>query len=237
VPRPPIVYLERLGFTKGNDDIPWKPALVSGQTVVCVAVDGAIAGWITVSDPLKQEGKDAIEQLARLGIESWILSGDHPLPVERLAAQLGIQNAAGNLLPEQKADHLRAWQQEGLSTAFVGDGINDAPALASARVGVALGTGTEVAISAADVVLISGNLLGVPTSVRLARAMMRNIRLNLLWAFGYNVLLIPIAAGLLVPINGWSLNPMWGALAMSLSSVFVVFNALRLTRFPSKSGT
>jgi Cu+-exporting ATPase len=116
----------------------------------------------------------------------------------------------------------------------VGDGINDAPALASAQVGVGLGTGTEVAVSAADVVLISGNLLGVPTAIRLARALMRNIRMNLLWAFAYNILLIPVAAGLLVPINGWTLTPMLSAIAMSFSSIFVVGNALRLRRFANR---
>jgi Cu+-exporting ATPase len=227
-------WMGRLGFLPNGSDEPWKSALESGQTVVCVAVDGTIAGWITVSDPAKPEGIKSMQQLKKQGVEPWILSGDHPAPVKQLADQLGIQHALGNLLPEQKSDQLRTWQSQGYNTAFVGDGINDAPALASANVGIALGTGTEVAIAAADVVLISGNLSGVPTALRLARAMMRNIRLNLLWAFGYNILLIPIAAGLMVPIVGWSLNPMWGALAMSLSSVFVVTNALRLTRFQNR---
>lgn len=224
-------WMERLGVVTPDVQAPLESALGLGKTVVCVAVDGAMAGWITISDPCKPEGKDAIEQLTRLGIEPWILSGDHPGPVHRIAQQLGIQHAEGNLLPEQKADHLRDWQRAGHAAAFVGDGINDAPALASARVGMGLGTGTQVAISAADVVLISGNLLGVPTAIRLARALMRNIQLNLLWAFAYNILLIPIAAGLLIPLHGWSLNPMFAAMAMSLSSVFVVFNALRLRAF------
>jgi Cu+-exporting ATPase len=154
--------------------------------------------------------------------------------VEQAARALDIDSAFGNLLPDQKADLLQAWQRKGFATAFVGDGINDAPALASAQVGVGLGTGTEVAVSAADVVLISGNLLGVPTAIHLARALMRNIRMNLLWAFAYNILLIPVAAGLLVPINGWSLTPMLSAIAMSFSSVFVVVNALRLRRFANR---
>lgn len=228
------VWMDRLGFTSAQQRTELDPVLTAGKTVVCVAVDGTIAGWVTVSDRCKREGIDAIAQLSKLGIESWILSGDHPRPVQRLADQLGIPHAEGNLLPDQKADRLRAWEQQGHATAFVGDGINDAPALASARVGVGLGTGTEVAISSADVVLIAGDLVGVPTAVRLARALMRNIRLNLLWAFAYNILLIPIAAGMFVPLNGWSMNPILAALAMSLSSVFVVANALRLRRFERK---
>lgn len=229
------VWMDRLGFTSAQQRTELEPVLTAGKTAVCVAVDGTIAGWITVSDRCKREGIDAIEQLNKIGIESWILSGDHPGPVQRLADHLGIPHAEGNLLPDQKADRLRAWEQQGHATAFVGDGINDAPALASARVGVGLGTGTEVAISSADVVLIAGDLVGVPTAVRLARALMRNIRLNLLWAFAYNILLIPIAAGIFVPLNGWSMNPMLAALAMSLSSVFVVANALRLRRFERKA--
>jgi Cu+-exporting ATPase len=224
-------WFEHLGLVPHNAQPLLSTAMASGKTLVCVAVDGVLAGWVTISDRCKAEGKSAIAQLKQLGIDSWILSGDHPLPVERLASQLGIEHAQGNLLPEQKAEALRAWQREGVRVAFVGDGINDAPALASAQVGMGIGTGTQVAISAADVVLISGNLHGVSTSVRLARALMRNIRMNLLWAFAYNILLIPVAAGLLVPINGWSLNPMFGAIAMSLSSVLVVFNALRLRAF------
>jgi Cu+-exporting ATPase len=224
-------WLKQLGLVPHDAQEPLATALDSGKTLVCVAIDNALAGWVTISDRCKAEGKGAITQLKHLGIDPWILSGDHPGAVERLAAQLGIEHAQGNLLPEQKADALRAWQHEGVRVAFVGDGINDAPALASAQVGMGIGTGTQVAISAADVVLISGNLNGVSTSVRLARALMRNIRMNLLWAFAYNILLIPVAAGLLVPINGWSLNPMFGAIAMSLSSVLVVFNALRLRSF------
>jgi Cu+-exporting ATPase len=225
--------MERLGLANDVSRSQFDALFAKGATLVCVAIDNTLAGWITVTDPMKSEGAHAIEQLSSLGLQSSILSGDHPAPVEQVARELGIDSAFGNLLPDQKADYLLRWELEGNATAFVGDGINDAPALASAQVGVGLGTGTEVAVSAADVVLISGNLLGVPTAIRLSRALMRNIRMNLLWAFAYNILLIPVAAGVLVPINGWSLTPMLSAIAMSFSSVFVVGNALRLRSFSS----
>jgi Cu+-exporting ATPase len=229
-------WLEHLGFasdaTRARQDL----LFAGGATVVGIAIDGAVAGWITVADPAKPEGTTAIQQLTRLGLTSWILSGDHPVPVQGIARALGIEHGIGNLLPNQKADQLQAWQREGIATAFVGDGINDAPALASARVGIGLGTGTEIAVSTADVVLISGNLLAVPTAIQLARAVMRNIRMNLAWAFGYNLILIPVAAGLLVPFHGWSLTPVLCALAMSFSSVFVVANALRLRTFSRRLG-
>ena len=228
------IWMDRLGFATDLTRSQENALLSTGATVVGIAINGAMAGWITISDPTKTEGPQAVSQLANLGLNSWILSGDHPAPVEQVARELGIKNGLGNLLPDQKADYLQSWNREGHATAFVGDGINDAPALASAQVGIGLGTGTEVAVSAADVVLISGNLLGVPTAIRIARALMQNIRMNLLWAFAYNILLIPVAAGLLVPLCGWSLTPMLSALAMSFSSVFVVANALRLRRFSGR---
>jgi Cu+-exporting ATPase len=227
-------WMENLGLMNDVSRSQVDALFATGATIVCIAIDNSLAGWITVTDPIKSEGAHAIEQLKSLGLQSSILSGDHPAPVEQAARALDIDSAFGNLLPDQKADLLQAWQRNGFATAFVGDGINDAPALASAQVGVGLGTGTEVAVSAADVVLISGNLLGVPTAIRLARALMRNIRMNLLWAFAYNILLIPVAAGLLVPINGWTLTPMLSAIAMSFSSIFVVGNALRLRRFANR---
>jgi Cu+-exporting ATPase len=224
-------WMKRLGYITADQEAIFDAKQHVTGTDVFLAVDGNVQGWISVSDPCKPEGNASISQLSRLGIDTWILSGDRDLTVQRVAASMGVLHAKGNLMPEQKAEQIQRWEREGHRTAFVGDGINDAPALAAARVGVAIGTGTEVAISAADVILISGNLLGVPTAVRLSRSLLSNIKMNLIWAFGYNVVLIPIAAGLLVPWNGWSLTPMFAALAMSFSSVFVVLNALRLRHF------
>jgi Cu+-exporting ATPase len=231
-----LAWLKRLGFITPDQEASFEARKSGTGTTVFLAVNQSLQGWLFVSDPCKLEGRHAIEQLKGLEIETWVLSGDHPTPVRLVASSLGIPNAEGNLLPEEKAARIQTWEREGKRTAFVGDGINDAPALAAARVGVALGTGTEVAMSAADVILISGNLLGVPTAVRLSRALMSNIRMNLIWAFGYNILLIPLAAGLLVPWNGWSLSPMFGALAMSFSSVLVVSNAMRLRVFQPTVG-
>ncbi|PIE09600.1 MAG: copper-translocating P-type ATPase [Rhodobacterales bacterium] len=198
-----------------------------GRTLVYIAVDGALAGLISVADPIKPEAPAAVAALHRAGLRCVMLTGDSPAAAQAIAGELGIKHLRAGLLPGQKVDSLKELQAES-KVAFVGDGINDAPALAAADVGVAIGTGTDVAIDAADVVLMSGDPRGVATALHVSRRTMRNIRQNLLWAFGYNVLLIPVAAGVLYPAFGLLLSPMLAAGAMALSSVLVLTNALRL---------
>ncbi|MFN7734767.1 MAG: heavy metal translocating P-type ATPase [Pirellula sp.] len=202
-----------------------------GKSCSWVAMDARILGVLLVSDPIKPEAAEAIQKIVRLGIVPTIVSGDHRVAVQQVASDLGIKDWFAETMPSQKSDRINTLQASGKQVAFIGDGINDAPAIASANVGIAIGTGTEVAASAADVVLISGNLTLVPTAIRLAKAVLANIHQNLFWAFAYNIILIPVAAGILTPITGWSLTPMLAAAAMSLSSIFVVGNAWRLHRF------
>jgi len=198
-----------------------------GKTPVLIALDGTLSAVLAVSDPLKPGAAAAVAALTALGVESTMISGDNRLTAEAVAARIGISNVVAGVLPEGK---LQALAQLPAPTAFVGDGINDAPALAAADVGIAMGTGTDVAIESADIVVISGDPQVVAAAIRLSRATLRNIHQNLFWAFGYNVLLIPVAAGALYPLNGMLLSPMLAAGAMAFSSVFVVTNALRLKR-------
>jgi Cu+-exporting ATPase len=200
-------------------------AAARGESLLFVARDGVVSGLIVVADQVKPGSADAVAQLTGLGVETAMISGDTPAAANAIAARLGIARVHGGVLPEGKLDLVRQ-----IGGAFVGDGINDAPALAAATVGIAMGTGTDVAIEAGDVVLMRGDPRGVATAIRLSRAVMRNIRQNLIWAFGYNVALIPVAAGVLVPLGGPQITPMLGAGAMALSSVFVLMNALRLRR-------
>jgi P-type Cu+ transporter len=204
-----------------------------GKTPMLVAVDGAPAGVVAVADTVKDDSVASIAALERLGLEVVMMTGDNRRTAAAIAAQVGIRRVLAEVLPEDKAVQVRRLQAEGKLVAMVGDGINDAPALAQADVGVAIGTGTDVAIEASDVTLISGELRGVVTAITLSRATMRNIRQNLVFAFGYNTLGIPIAAGLLYPIIGLLLDPMLAALAMALSSLSVVGNANRLRRYRS----
>lgn len=199
-----------------------------GKTAVVVAIDGQPAGLVAVADPVKADSISAIADLRRLGLQVVMLTGDAQLAAEAVARKVGIEQVLAEVRPEDKADTVARLQAEGRRVAMVGDGINDAPALARADVGLAIGTGTDVAIEAADVTLMSGSLLGVATTIRLSRATMRNIRQNLTLAFGYNTVGIPIAAGLLYPFFGIELSPMIAAAAMALSSLSVVFNANRL---------
>ena len=207
-----------------------------GRTSFFVAVDGALAGVIAVSDPIKQGAPEAIASLRELGIEIVMITGDSRATGLAIGRRLGIETIIAEALPETKVSAVKELAARG-RVAFVGDGINDAPALAAADVGIAIGTGTDVAIETADVVLMSGDLTGVRRAIGLSRATMRNIRQNLGWAFGYNVLLIPIAAGILYPFGGPLLSPMLAAGAMALSSVAVVTNALRLRRFGTEPET
>ncbi|MGR3365509.1 MAG: heavy metal translocating P-type ATPase [Maritimibacter harenae] len=199
-----------------------------GKTPLYVAVDGAVAALLAVEDPIKDTTPDAIAALHAMGIEVAMITGDAQGTADAIAARLGIDHVTAEVLPRGKVKALEALKAEHGTTAFVGDGINDAPALAAADVGLAIGTGTDVAIGAADVVLSAGELSGVPTAIHLSRRTMRNIRQNLFWAFGYNVVLIPVAAGVLYPAFGIMLSPMLAAFAMAMSSVFVLTNALRL---------
>lgn len=202
-----------------------------GKTPLYVAVEDQLAAIIAVADPIKDSTFAAIEALHQLGVKVAMITGDNRHTAEAIARQLKIDTVVAEVLPEGKVDSVRELQQQYGRLAFVGDGINDAPALAQADVGLAIGTGTDVAIEAADVVLMSGSLKGIPNAIALSQATIRNIRQNLFWAFVYNVALIPIAAGVLYPLWGILLSPMFAAGAMALSSVFVLGNALRLKRF------
>ena len=200
------------------------------KTVVFFAIDGGAAGLVGVADPVKDSTPEAIAALKRLGVKLVMLTGDSRRTADAVARQLGIDEAIAEVLPADKAKHVKRLQAEGRKVAMAGDGINDAPALAQADVGIAMGTGTDVAMESAGVTLVKGDLRGIARAALLSRATMRNIRQNLAFAFGYNALGIPIAAGVLYPAFGWLLSPIIAAAAMSLSSVSVVTNALRLRR-------
>ena len=199
-----------------------------GQTVVFVAVDGKTAGLVGVADPIKTATPDAVEQLHAAGVRVVMLTGDSRTTAEAVAKQLGITEVVAEVLPEQKVETVRKLKAEGRVVAMAGDGVNDAPALATADVGIAMGTGTDVAMESAGVTLVKGDLRGIVKARTLSRAAMKNIRQNLFFAFAYNLLGVPVAAGALYPVFGLLLNPMIAAAAMSLSSVSVIANALRL---------
>ena len=202
-----------------------------GKTPVFVAADGQPAGIVAVADVVKKSSRAAIESLHKMGIEVAMITGDNKKTAEAIARQVGIDRVLAEVLPQDKAFEVKKLQQEGRKVAMVGDGINDAPALAQSDIGIAIGSGTDVAMESADIVLMHSDLTDVPTAILLSKKTIRNIKQNLFWAFGYNTIGIPVAAGVLYLFGGPLLNPMLAAAAMSLSSVSVLTNALRLKRF------
>jgi len=200
----------------------------AGQTAMFVAIDSRLAGVLGVADPIKATTPDAIRALQKEGLHIVMMTGDNRTTAEAVARQLGITEVFADVLPDQKADKVKQLQREGRVVAMAGDGVNDAPALAQAEVGIAMGTGTDVAMESAGVTLVKGNLDGIVRARRLSHATLRNIKQNLFFAFIYNATGVPIAAGLLYPFFGLLLSPMIAAAAMSFSSVSVIVNALRL---------
>jgi P-type Cu+ transporter len=229
-------WMNELGIDTSALQKDWERLEYLGKTVVWMAVDGKIEGILGISDAVKSSSVQAIRALQKMGLEVVMLTGDNRRTAEVIAREVGIKRVEAEVRPDQKASTVEQIQSEGkIVVAMVGDGINDAPALAQADVGIAIGTGTDVAIAASDITLISGDLQGIVTAIQLSRATIRNIRQNLFFAFIYNVAGIPIAAGILYPFFGWLLNPIIAGAAMAFSSVSVVTNALRLRNFQVKT--
>ena len=206
-----------------------------GATPVLLAVDGHIAALLAVRDPLRQDSVDALQRLHRAGYRLVMLTGDNPITANAIAREAGIDEVIAGALPDGKADAIKTLQQQGRQVAMVGDGINDAPALAQAEVGIAMGSGSDVAIETAAITLMRHSLMGVADALAISKATLRNMKQNLLGAFIYNSLGIPIAAGILWPLTGTLLNPVVAGAAMALSSITVVSNANRLLRFKPKA--
>lgn len=224
-------YMQQLGLNVTSFEQEAARLGQEGKTPIYVAINHKLAAIIAVADPIKETTYAAINALHQLGLKVAMITGDNRHTAQAIAARLHIDQVVAEVLPDGKVEVVRQLQQQYGRVAFVGDGINDAPALAQADVGLAIGTGTDVAIEAAEVILMSGNLQGVPNAIALSKATISNIRQNLFWAFVYNIALIPIAAGVLYPAFGILLSPIFAAGAMALSSVFVLGNALRLKYF------
>jgi Cu+-exporting ATPase len=224
-------WMNELGIDTRALQHHWEKLEYLGKTVIWIAVDGNIEGIMGIADAVKPSSVNAIRTLQKMGLEVVMLTGDNQRTAHVIAREVGIERVFAEVRPDQKATTVATIQSEGKVVAMVGDGINDAPALAQADVGIAIGTGTDVAIAASDITLISGDLQGIVTAIQLSRATIRNIKQNLFFAFVYNVAGIPIAAGILYPIFGWLLNPIIAGAAMAFSSVSVVTNALRLRNF------
>jgi len=228
-------WMNELGIDTSNLQQPWDRLEYLGKTVIWIAVNGKVEGIMGIADAVKPSSVVAIRTLQKMGLEVVMLTGDNRRTAEVIAREVGIKRVIAEVRPDQKVAQIENLQAEGKIVAMVGDGINDAPALAQADVGMAIGTGTDVAIAASDITLISGDLQGIVTAIQLSRATIQNIKQNLFFAFVYNVAGIPIAAGILFPIFGWLLNPIIAGAAMAFSSVSVVTNALRLRNFRPKN--
>ena len=207
-----------------------------GKTPLFFSEDNRLIGLLAVADAIKEDSPKAIRELKAMGLHVVMLTGDNERTARAIGRQAGVDEVIAGVLPEGKEQVIRSLQKRG-KVAMVGDGINDAPALTRADMGIAIGAGTDIAIDAADVVLMKSRLSDVPAAIRLSRATLRNIHENLFWAFFYNVIGIPLAAGVWIPMFGWQMNPMFGAAAMSLSSFCVVTNALRLNLFRMHDGS
>ncbi|MEG5021463.1 heavy metal translocating P-type ATPase [Microcoleus sp. AT8-B1] len=228
-------WMNELGIDTSSLQQPWDRLEYLGKTVIWIAVNGKVEGIMGIADAVKPSSVVAIRTLQKMGLEVVMLTGDNRRTAEVIAQEVGIKRVIAEVRPDQKVAQIENLQAEGKIVAMVGDGINDAPALAQADVGMAIGTGTDVAIAASDITLISGDLQGIVTAIQLSRATIQNIKQNLFFAFVYNVAGIPIAAGILFPIFGWLLNPIIAGAAMAFSSVSVVTNALRLRNFRPKN--
>jgi Cu+-exporting ATPase len=220
--------MERYGVKADQLAVSAEAVRERGATAIFVAIDGLPAGVLVIEDAIKATTADAIAALRRKGIRIVMLTGDNFRTAQAVGGKLEVDEVIADVLPEDKANAVRRLQEEGAVVAMAGDGVNDAPALAQADVGIAMGTGTDVAMESAGVTLVNGDLQGIVRAVNLSHLTMRNIRQNLLFAFGYNAIGVPIAAGVLYPFFGLLLSPIFASLAMSLSSVSVVTNALRL---------
>ena len=206
-----------------------------GKTPLFFAKNGQLVGTVAVADVVKPTSADAVRALSGLGVRTVMLTGDNALTAHAIAAQVGISEVISDVLPQDKEARVRELQAAGQTVAMVGDGINDSPALARADVGVAIGAGADIAADSADVILMRSDLLDVARAIELSRATIRNIKQDLFWALFYNSVGIPLAAGVFYPLLGWQLSPMFGAAAMSLSSICVVSNALRLRGFKPRA--
>jgi len=222
--------MEKENIETGTHELEIDKLEESGKTVMMLGFDTKLVGLIAVADTVKESAKRGIEALGKLGIESVLLTGDNERTARAIAQQVGITRILAEVLPEQKEDEVKKIQAEGKIVAMVGDGINDAPALAQANVGIAIGSGTDVAIEAADITLINKDLKSVAIAIQLSKRTMRTIKMNLFWAFGYNIILIPVAMGALYPFFGLLLNPIFASVAMALSSISVVSNSLLLKK-------
>ena len=222
--------MKEVGLDTGAAEAKADRLRAEGKTAMFLAVDGKLAGIVAVADPIKDSTAQAIRELHAQGLRVIMATGDNKRTAKAVAAQLGIDEVRAGVLPEAKKDLIDQLRRDGHKIAMAGDGVNDAPALAAADVGIAMGTGADVAMESAGITLLGGDLMGIVRARKLARATLRNIKQNLFFAFAYNALGVPIAAGLLYPVTGLLLSPMIAAAAMSLSSVSVITNALRLRR-------
>ncbi|NCO22033.1 MAG: HAD-IC family P-type ATPase, partial [Rhodobacterales bacterium] len=222
--------MQEMGLDTGAAEAKADTLRADGKTAMFIAVDGALAGIVAVADPVKDSTAQAIKELHAQGLRVIMATGDNERTAQAVAGKLGIDEVRAGVLPEDKKDLIDQLRRDGHKIAMAGDGVNDAPALAAADVGIAMGTGADVAMESAGITLLGGDLMGIVRARKLARATLRNIKQNLFFAFAYNSLGVPIAAGLLYPVTGLLLSPMIAAAAMSLSSVSVITNALRLRR-------